>query len=68
MLGKGGDGGIDMAKQIAAMVEGTDIKPVMMYDVNDTIPNKVNAVVTKIYGGDGVEFTAKAKKQIENIG
>lgn len=64
---KGGDGGIDMAKQIAAMVEGTDIKPVMMYDVNDTIPNKVNAVVTKIYGGDGVEFTAKAKKQIEQL-
>ena len=64
---KGGDGGIDMAKQIAAMVEGTDIKPVMMYDVNDTIPNKVNAVVQKIYGGDGVEFTAKAKKQIEQL-
>lgn len=64
---KGGDGGIDMAKQIAAMVEGTDIKPVMMYDVNDTITNKVNAVVTKIYGGDGVEFTAKAKKQIEQL-
>lgn len=64
---KGGGGGIDMAKQIAAMVEGTDIKPVMMYDVNDTIPNKVNAVVTKIYGGDGVEFTAKAKKQIEQL-
>ena len=62
---KGGDGGIDMAKQIAAMVEGTNITPKTMYDKEDTIPEKLTKIVQKIYGGDGVEFTANAKKQIK---
>lgn len=64
---KGGAGGIDMAKQVAAMVEGTDIKPVMMYDVNESIPTKIEKVVQRIYGGNGVEFTPNAKKQIQQL-
>ena len=64
---KGGAGGIDMAKQVAAMVEGTDIKPVMMYDVNEPIPTKIEKVVQRIYGGNGVEFTPNAKKQIQQL-
>ena len=60
---KGGDGGIDMAKQIATMVEGTDFKPTTMYDKEESIPAKLTKIVQKIYGGDGVEFTANAKKQ-----
>lgn len=64
---KGGAGGIDMAKQVAAMVEGTDIKPVMMYDVNEPIPTKIEKVVQRIYGGNGVEFAPNAKKQIQQL-
>lgn len=64
---KGGAGGIDMAKQVAAMVEGTDIKPVMMYDVNEPILTKIEKVVQRIYGGNGVEFTPNAKKQIQQL-
>lgn len=64
---KGGDGGIDMAKQIAAMVEGTNITPKTMYDKEDTIPEKLTKIVQKIYGGDGVEFTTNAKKQIKQL-
>lgn len=64
---KGGAGGIDMAKQVADMVEGTDIKPVMMYDVNEPIPTKIEKVVQRIYGGNGVEFTPNAKKQIQQL-
>lgn len=64
---KGGDGGIDMAKQIATMVEGTDFKPTTMYDKEESIPAKLTKIVQKIYGGDGVEFTANAKKQIKQL-
>lgn len=64
---KGGDGGIDMAKQVAAMVEGTDIKPVTMYDKEESIPEKLTKIVQKIYGGTGVEFTANARKQIKQL-
>lgn len=64
---KGGEGGIDMAKQVAAIVEKSNPAPTMMYDVNETIPEKITHIVQKIYGGDGVEFTANAKKQIAQL-
>lgn len=65
--GKGGAGGIDMAKQVMGMLEGTDIKPTALYDVKDSIPNKLTAIVKEIYGGNGVEFTSAAKKQIAQL-
>jgi formate--tetrahydrofolate ligase len=37
------------------------------YDVNNTIQNKVNQIVKKIYRGKGVEFTPEAKKQIAQL-
>ena len=64
---KGGAGGIDMAKQVMGMLEGTDIKPIALYDVKDSIPNKLTAIVKEIYGGNGVEFTSAAKKQIAQL-
>ncbi len=65
--GKGGAGGIDMAKQVMGMLEGTDIKPTALYDVKDSIPDKLTAIVKEIYGGNGVEFTSAAKKQIAQL-
>ena len=64
---KGGEGGIDMANKLVAMLEEQAPEKVELYDVNDTIPNKLKAIVTKIYGGDGVTFTSNAKKQIKQL-
>lgn len=64
---KGGEGGIDMANKLVAMLEEQKPQKVELYDVNDTIPNKLKAIVTKIYGGDGVTFTPNAKKQIKQL-
>ena len=64
---KGGEGGLDMARKLARMLEEQAPKKVELYDVNDTIPNKLKAIVTKIYGGDGVTFTPNAKKQIKQL-
>ena len=64
---KGGEGGIDMANKLVAMLEEQAPEKVELYDVNDTIPNKLKAIVTKIYGGDGVTFTPNAKKQIKQL-
>ena len=64
---KGGEGGIDMANKLVAMLEEQKPQKVELHDVNDTIPNKLKAIVTKIYGGDGVTFTPNAKKQIKQL-
>ena len=64
VFAKGGAGGETLAKYVIETIENTeaDYKPV--YDVNDSIEDKLKAIVTKIYGGSGVSFSAKAKKAI----
>lgn len=64
---KGGEGGIDMAHKLVGILEEQKSQKVELYDVNDSIPNKLKAIVTKIYGGDGVTFTPNAKKQIKQL-
>ena len=66
VFAKGGEGGIELAEKVlAAMETPSEYKPV--YDVNDSIADKINAVVTKIYGGNGVEYSNKAKKAIKKL-
>lgn len=64
--GKGGEGGIELAKKVVEVVETkkSNYKPI--YDVNDSIEKKIEIIVKEVYGADGVEFTAKAKKEIKN--
>ena len=60
---KGGEGAIDLAKKV---IEATE-KPSnfqYMYDVNDSIKDKINAIATKIYGADGVNYTPAVEKTI----
>ena len=67
VFAKGGEGGISLAEFVIDAIADnkSDYKPV--YDVNDTIENKIDAIVTKIYGGEGVTFTNKAKKAIKSL-
>ena len=63
---KGGEGGIDLAKEVVALCEKEN-DFTFSYDANDTIENKIDAIVRKVYGGDGVVFTADAEKQIKQL-
>ena len=63
---KGGEGAIDLAqKVIEAAEKPSDFH--YMYDENDTIKNKINAIATKIYGADGVNYTPAAEKTIAEL-
>ena len=60
---KGGEGAIDLAQKV---IEATE-KPSnfqYMYDVNDSIKDKINAIATKIYGANGVNYTPAVEKTI----
>lgn len=65
--GKGGDGGIDMAKKVAELAESSNPTPKTVYDVNDSIEEKIDKIVQTIYGGVKADFTANAKKQIKQL-
>ena len=64
---KGGEGAIDLAKAVVEAVESGKSDFKALYDWDWTIEEKVHTVATKIYGADGVEFTAKAKKALKRI-
>ncbi len=63
---KGGEGGIELAKEVVALCEREN-DFTFSYDTKDTIENKIDAIVRKVYGGDGVVFTADAQKQIKQL-
>ena len=67
VFAKGGQGGIDLAKELLAAIETekSDVKP--LYDVELSIKEKIEKIVTQIYGGEGVVYSAKAEKQIKTL-
>ena len=64
--GKGGDGGIELAEEVIRLCEQpNEFK--FAYDENLGIKEKIEAIATKVYGADGVDFAPKAAKEIEEL-
>lgn len=64
--GQGGDGATDLAETVVKLADqSSEFKP--LYAASDSIEAKVNAVVTKIYGGANVEYSGKAKRQLRSF-
>ena len=63
---KGGEGGVELAKEVVRLCE-TENNFEFCYDENLSIEEKLNAIVTKIYRGEGVELAAPAKKQAKRL-
>lgn len=61
---KGGEGGVELAEKVVKMIEQGENNFAPLYELDTTIEEKINKIVTQVYGGAGVEFTSKAKKQI----
>ena len=64
---KGGQGGLDFARKVVELSQGPKLSPKFVYNLKDSIEDKVKAITKTIYGGDGVIFTAAAKKQMKQI-
>ena len=66
VFGKGGDGGIELAKKVVEACEKpSDFAPIYSNDL--TIQEKIETIAKTIYGADGVNFTANAIKNINEI-
>ena len=63
---KGGDGGIELAKEVLSQIElNPDSKFTYSYELDKKIEDKITDIAKKVYHADGVEFTDNAKSQIE---
>ena len=64
--GKGVEGGIELAKEVVRLCDQPN-DFTFSYDLDMSIKEKIEAIVTKIYGGKDVNFTANAEKQIKQL-
>ena len=63
---KGGEGGLALADKVwKAMDKPNNFN--FTYDVESSIPEKIDAIVKRVYGGLGADFTPAAKKQLKEI-
>ncbi len=63
---KGGAGGLALAEKVEAATKKPNNFHVL-YDVEDSIPEKITKVAQTVYGADGVDFTDAAQKQLQEI-
>jgi formate--tetrahydrofolate ligase len=64
---KGGKGGEELAKLVIEEVANNTEKYSPIYELNETPMKKIETIVKEIYGGDGVEYSVKAKKMFKLI-
>ena len=63
----GGAGGKELAENVLELIEKGSDGFEYAYDLKMGIKDKINAIATKIYGADGVDFLPSALKQIQEI-
>lgn len=63
----GSKGGVELAREVVRLCEEEKGNFTFAYDDDLSIAQKIEAVAKKIYGGDGVDITPNAKKEIERL-
>ena len=64
---KGGEGGEALARKVIKLLEkgGAEYRP--LYSVDQPIRDKIELIVKKVYGGEGVDYAPAAERQIEYL-
>ena len=65
--GKGSEGGVELAKEVVRLAETAENNFRFAYDDDMSIEEKINAIVTKVYGGEGTDFTPAARKEMARL-
>ena len=65
--GEGGAGAVELAETVVKVAERCNCHFTPMYDWNWKVEDKIDRIARKIYGAEHVDYTLKAKKDIEKI-
>ena len=65
--GEGGKGGVELAKTLLATLETKEAQFTPVQKLEDNLYQKIEAVATKIYGADGVNYEPKARKALDKL-
>ena len=64
---EGGKGGEELAREVVRLCDEEKGDFTFSYDLDCSIEEKIEAIVKKIYGGNGIVVTPQAKKQIAEL-
>lgn len=67
VFAKGGEGGIELAKEVVALAESgkANFKPI--YELDISLKAKIETIAKEIYGADGVNYTKEADKALKEF-
>ena len=64
---KGGEGGVELAKSVVAMLDAGESRFAPIYSATAPIREKIDTIVRKVYGGDGADYAPKAERSIQYL-
>ncbi len=63
----GGEGGLELAEKVVDVLENKKADFKMLYEDEMSLQDKIHSIATKIYGADGVQYTASVKNQLKRL-
>ena len=67
VFAKGGEGGIDLAKEVIALADSGESKFAPIYPLDMSLKGKIETIAKEIYGADGVNYTKEADKALKEF-
>lgn len=64
---KGGEGGMELANMVSEILDNEESNFAPLYSEKESIKDKILTIAKEIYGAQGVNYTAAANKQIEEL-
>ena len=64
---KGGEGALDLAREVCEAADGCTSRLKYAYELSESLKDKINAVATKVYGADGVDYTDEARRMMDEL-
>jgi formate--tetrahydrofolate ligase len=64
---KGGAGGETLAREVMALLDGKTANYKPIYETTQPVREKIETIVKRVYGGDGVDYTPAAARAIDYL-
>jgi formate--tetrahydrofolate ligase len=64
---KGGAGGESLAREVLALLDGRTGRYAPIYDVTQPVREKIETIVRRVYGGEGVDYSPAAARAIDHL-
>jgi formate--tetrahydrofolate ligase len=65
--GRGGEGGLDLAREVLAAIDGDAHRFEFLYPLEMTLAGKIETIARKMYGAAGIRLEPRAQRKLEGL-